>query len=61
MKVWVRGAARRGGVTEFGADDVDALSDGGGLEERDVAIASLATEAAVARDDELLRGDVLEG
>ena len=61
MKVWIRGAAWRGVLAKLFADDVDSLGDGGGFVERDVAVAALATEAAVAGYDELLRGDVLEG
>ena len=41
---------------EFAADDVAALRDGARLVERDLAVAALAAEAAVARDDQLLGG-----
>ena len=47
------------GKPELAADDVGALRDGAGLVERDLAVAALAAEAAVARHDQLLRRDVL--
>ena len=45
---------------ELLANDVAALSDGAGLVERDLAVAALTAEAAVARHDQLLGRDVLE-
>src|SRR6266849_9842167 len=46
--------------SKFPPHDVGALRDGRRLEERDIAVAALAAEPAVARDDELFRADVLE-
>src|SRR5262245_43496482 len=50
----------RGGQAELAADDVGALSDRRGLEKGDVAVAALAAEAAVARENQLLGADVRE-
>src|SRR3954471_22196293 len=42
---------------ELAADDIAALRDRARLVERDFAVAALASEPAIARDDELLRID----
>ena len=46
--------------TEFLADDIAPLSKGGGFEEGDVPIASLASETTVAGHDELFRIDMFK-
>ena len=57
----IRGARFAFRQPQLAANDVRSLRDGDGLEEGDVAVAALAAEAAVARDDQLLRRDVLQG
>src|SRR5581483_4143281 len=55
------GGARSGlRQTQFAADNVDALSNGGGFEKGNVAIATLASKTAVAGKDQLLGSDVFE-
>src|SRR5580765_5946360 len=57
---WIGGRHARHRQPQLAADDVTALRDRARFVERDLAVAALASEAAVARHDQPLRRDVLQ-
>src|SRR5216110_3540351 len=60
LEPWVGGRHTRHRQPQLAADDVTALRDRARFVERDLAVAALASEAAVARHDQPLRRDVLQ-
>src|SRR6266496_3849062 len=58
LQLRIRGRNVRRRQAELSANNVAALSDGAGLVEGNLAVASLTSEPAVAGDDELFDGDV---
>src|ERR1035441_6548327 len=61
LKRWIRCPRARRRQAQLAPHDVRSLRDRCGLEESDVPVAALSAKAAIARHDQLLRGDVLQG